>query len=287
MFQFTTTSVINTKLDSNGVTPKYVGSAEAFKVARVGTFKADNIVSVYKRDYSVGVEEEATVVVPTVTAGRVARLEIDVRLSGSANTEYANTHLYFRKPVVVEVIATGAAATDAEALVEQINKLQNRFGESYVKADNSGATITVTAKEDTQRFHSIKVYQEPEDDAKDYTYIDKNAEFTVTKPGKKGFGDDAYMISSIVVPTVENSKAFGVNAEERPVLGGNYTQFTLRYEIDKDSEDGILSGLKSVTTHVFYVTYTLASEFETEIKKAFSNVESVTDTPAEAEVDGN
>ena len=43
MFQYTTTTVINSALDSNGVTPKYSGDANAFKVTRVGTFKKDNI----------------------------------------------------------------------------------------------------------------------------------------------------------------------------------------------------------------------------------------------------
>ena len=83
-----------------------------------------------------------------------------------------------------------------------------------------------------------------------------------------------------MVPTIENTRAFGINQEERPVLGGNYSQFTLRYDIPKDSDDGVWAGARSITTHVFYVKSNLASAFKAEIIKAFPDVEAVTDSPA-------
>ena len=39
MYQFTTTTIINSNLDSNGVTAKYSGDAAKFVVTRVNTFK--------------------------------------------------------------------------------------------------------------------------------------------------------------------------------------------------------------------------------------------------------
>ena len=44
MFQFTTTTVINSNLDSNGSTAKYTGAATYFQVTRVGKFLTDKIV---------------------------------------------------------------------------------------------------------------------------------------------------------------------------------------------------------------------------------------------------
>ena len=282
MFQFTTTTVINSGLDSNGVTPKYSGDANAFKVTRVGTFKKDNIKSVYERAYSAPTKEVATITVPTVAAGKVIRLEVDVRLSQNTYSEYANSYLHFKKPVVVEVIATGTAATDAAALEKQVSGLQDRFGESYIKATAAGAVITLSAKNQYQRFYNAEISEEvlspnsliqPE-------YKVVSTGFTVTTPGKVGFGDDAYMIASIMVPTTENTRAFGINQEERPILGGNYSQFTLRYDIPKDSNDGIWTGARSITTHVFYVKSDLVNDFKAEIIKAFPDVETVTDSPA-------
>ena len=60
MYQFTTTTVINSNLDSNGVTPKFAGSATGFNVTRVNFFKKDNIESIFKTPYAAGVKEVAT-----------------------------------------------------------------------------------------------------------------------------------------------------------------------------------------------------------------------------------
>ena len=282
MFQYTTTTVINSALDSNGVTLKYSGDANAFKVTRVGTFKKDNIKSVYERAYSAPTKEVATITVPTVAAGKVIRLEVDVRLSQNTYSEYANSYLYFKKPVVVEVIATADATANAAALAKQVAGLQDRFGESYIKATNAGAVITLEAKNQYQRFHNAEISEEvlSPNSLVQPEYKVVSTDFAVTVPGKVGFGDDAYMIASIMVPTTENTRMFGINQEERPILGGNYSQFTLRYDIPKDSNDGIWTGARSITTHVFYVKSDLVNAFRTEIAKAFPDIEEVTDSPA-------
>lgn len=282
MFQYTTTTVINSALDSNGVTPKYSGDANAFKVTRVGTFKKDNIKSVYERAYSAPIKEVATITVPSVTAGKVIRLEVDVRLSQNTYSEYANSYLYFKKPVVVEVIATADEAANAAALAKQVAGLQDRFGESYIKATNAGAVITLAAKNQYQRFHNAEISEEvlSPNSLVQPEYKVVSTDFVVTVPGKVGFGDDAYMIASIMVPTTENTRVFGINQEERPILGGNYSQFTLRYDIPKDSNDGIWTGARSITTHVFYVKSDLVNAFKAEIAKTFPDVETVTDSPA-------
>jgi len=275
MYQFTTTNIINSALDSNGVTAKYSGTTTVLNIPRVGNFKKDNIVSVYKRAYSVGIKEVATVTVPTIAAGKVAQLLVNIKLEQSANAEYGNVQIYFQKPVIVEVIATGNFTTDATNLVKQLNSLKDRFGSSYITATSSGATITLTAKDNNQRLNAVKVSEE---DTSVNTIIDPQyksvATGTVTVAGKLGFGDDEYMLKSIRIPTIENNMPYGIAADERPVLGGNYTQYTLRYSIDKQS-DGILSGFKSVTTHVFYVLSSLVTAFEAEVEKTFPGIVTV------------
>ena len=283
MYQFTTTTVINSAKDSGGTADKYAAilNDTVFQVTRVGNFKKSGIASVYQRNYAAGVLEKATVTIPTVDAGKTIRLTVDVRLSGSTDSEYATPFLYFRKPVTVEVIATGTAGTDAAALAKQISALKDRFGVSYITASAVGAVITFEATVDTQRFYDIKVEEEvlspnsliqPE-------YKTLAGQFTVTVNGKIGFGDDAYMIKSIMIPTMENVRPWGVNAEERPVLGGNYTQFTLRYDIPKEAM-GIATGARSITNHVFYVKSDLVTPFKTELAKVFADIEVVSDNPS-------
>ena len=272
MYQFTTTTVINSNLDSNGTTAKFSGSAAGFNVTRVNSFKADKIVSVYKRAYSAGVKEVAYVTIPTVEAGKVVRLNMNIKLSQQTKSEYASIYLDFQKPVIVEVIATGTAATDAAALVAQIKDLKDRFGVSYITAAIvSGAQISLTATDNNQRFASVKVEKEIastnsiiQPEYQDVT----NGTFTIHAKGKIGFGDDEYMIRSIMIPNTENTRYFGINKEERPIIGENYTEFVIRYAIEKTGDDGIYSGAKSITTHVFYVKSGLVSSFETELAKA-------------------
>ena len=266
MYQFTTTTVINSNLDSNEVTPKFAGSASGFNVTRVNFFKKDNVESVYKNPYTAGVKEVAIVTLGAATLGKVARLSIEVRLAQqNADSEYANAYLWFRKPVVVEVISSGVAATDATALVAQLNGLKDRFGSKYFNASAVGAAITLTALDDNQRFYSVKFEQEI---ASPNSIIEMEynpvagTSFVVSVAGKPGFGNDSHMIKSVMIPTYENSRFFGTNKEERPIIGGNYTQYTIRYSVDKHIDDGISSGGKSITTHVFWVKSDLVEAFD-------------------------
>ena len=277
MYQFTTTTIINSNLDSNGVTAKYSGDANAFIVTRVNTFKKANIVSAYKRAYSAGVKEVAKVTVPTIASGTVARLTVDVRLSQQTDSEYANTYLYFKKPVVIEIVASGTAATDATAFKNQLIALKDRFGFAYITATTNGADIILTATNNNQRFFSATIEKEKASTNSiilpEYENVTAGT-FSVTTPGKIGFGDDEYMIKSLMIPTLENTRYFGINKEERPILGGNYTEFVIRYSVDK-VDDGIVSGHKSITTHVFYVKSDLVAAFETEILKTVGTLTSL------------
>lgn len=266
MYQFTTTNIINSSLDSNGSLAKFAGAATYFQVQRVGKFLSDNIVSVYKRPYTAGVKEVAKVRIPTITSGLVARLSIDIRLSEQTDSEYANAYLYFKKPVDVEIIASGTAATDATALAAAINKLKTVYGESYVVAAVIDTDyVQVTAVNFNQRIYAMKVEKEK---ASTNSIIQPEYEdvtagtFSVTTAGALGFGDNDWMARRIMLPTAENTRYFGISKDERPILGGNYTQYTLKYKIEKSSADGINAEGYSITTHVFYVLSSLVTSFE-------------------------
>ena len=93
MFLYTTTTTIinaanavdvqgNALLDNAGSpVARYAGTATEFKVIGTGTFKASDIKSVYKRSYTAGVKEVATITVPAGTSGEIFRLAVDVKLA--------------------------------------------------------------------------------------------------------------------------------------------------------------------------------------------------------------
>lgn len=279
MYQFTTTNVINSAyaldyngnilIDGNGSQmPKFSGSSAGLKVAQVGDFKKANIVSIYKRPYAAPVKEVAEVTIPVIASGLAARLEIFVKLSDAVQSDYVNYSMDFQNPVTVEILASGVAATDATAFVAALNSLKNRFGQSYFTAAvNSSTKVRITVREPEQRIKSMKVSKEDTtvNTMVQPVYTDVTAStFTVVTRGKNGFGDDKWMLSKITLPTIENTKHFGISKGERPVMGGNYSQYTLRYKVEK-SGDGIVAAGYSVTTHVFYVLSSLVSSFESAI----------------------
>jgi len=281
MFQYTNTVVINSSLDSNGTLAKFSGASSVFTVTRVNKFAAANVLGCYKRAYSAGVKEVAQITVVNGTANKVVRLNIDIRLSDSTYSEYANTYLYFKKPVMVEVVGSGTASTDAAALIAAVNALKDRFGSQYVVATSGGgAVITLTATNFNQRFFSVTAEIETAN-SNSITQVDYvvNATGAVTVLGKLGFGDDVWMTSHIMMQTLDNARPFGTNKEERPIIGGNYTEYVIRYKVDKDYDDGIVSNEWSVTTHVFYVLSTLVSAFDSALSSASISVTTVT-TPA-------
>lgn len=289
MYQFTTTNVINSlnALDHNGnaypdsygiPVPKFTGSATAFNVAKVGTFKKANIVSVYKRPYTAGVLEAAAITIAAGALGDVIRLTVDINLSQSTQSEYTNYSLDFKLPVVVEVISSGVAETDATALIAQLKALKTRFGHGYFTTTTTGgANITITAKDFSQRFNSF-VETKAVANANSLTQYDQTVIATgaVTINGAIGFGDDAWMQRAIMLPTYENTRYFGISKEERPILGGQYTEYALRYSVVKDGQDGTVSGATSVTTHIFYVISTQQVAFETALNVTFPGIIQIT-----------
>jgi hypothetical protein len=280
MYQFTTTNVINSAyaLDYNGnilvdgagsQIAKYVGTAAGLDVRKIGNFKTANIVSIYKRPYTAGVLEVAEVTIPTIASGLVARLEVVIKLSGSTQSEYTNYTLDFQKPIVVEVISSGTASTDATALVAQLNGLKNRFGHSYFTATvDSSTKVRITCKEYEQRVKSMIISKEvasPNSIVQPEYENVSSTTFTVVTAGKVGFGDTPWMMRQVMLPTAENVRYFGISKDERPIIGGNYSEYTLRYSVTKDGTDGILGAGTSVTTHVFFVLESLVPYWEAAI----------------------
>lgn len=292
MFLYTTTTIINAAnavdvqgnalLDHAGAPVKrYAGTAKEFKVIGTGTFKASDIRSVYKRAYAAGVKEVATITVPGATSGDLLRLTVEVKLDGSVQSDYANFTYDFKQPLTVDILSSGTANTDAAELAKVLNKIKTEYGRSLFVASASGAVVTLTARTNDQRFKSVtleKVGAVPLNTLN--IPITSLATGTVTVKGKTGFGDDAWMLKSVMLPTYENTRHFGIIKDERPILGGNYSQYTLKL-VTKAGEEGVFMGDdKSVTNHVFWVADSQVDDFETAVKAAFADLEVVGDDPS-------
>ena len=299
MFQFTTSTIINTAnavdvegnnlLDNNGAAVlRYRGDRNQFLVPGTGTFKSGYIQSVYKRVARAAVKEVITIVIPAysgdVKAGELLRLTVNTRLQNKVQSNYTNFQYDTENPQSVDIIGLADASANAAKFALEFNKLRTQYNHSYFTAKATGATLTLTVRDSDQRL-SAKLEMVYKLVGAEFTpKIVSIATSTVTTPGESGFGDAAWLLRTVMLPTYENTRHFGAGTDAMPILGVNYTQYTLRYMVPS-GEDCIWNrNKKSVTTHVFWVGSGLVTAFEDALKTVFADIEEVTNDPKQNEI---
>ena len=273
MFQFTTTTVINSDRDSSGK-PMWTANDNSFYVKRVNEFKKDNITVVYKavpvepKLASIAIDLDA---VTGVKTGDNLRINIYIGLSeGSNDPIYANDFYFKGRPMTFDFTWMGSADKTAEALKKTIRKYQlNIYGEKMVDVKVEDSVITLTATTEYQRFRRAALElldAEAWNNMGEYKEIDDAV--TVISEGQEGFGTYSWILHNLRIPTTAHTDAWSINQKEMPIPGAKYTQFTLHYCVDRGTLglNAVGHQVTSATTHVFYVKEDLVSSFESALK---------------------
>lgn len=275
MFQFTSTTVINTNKDLTTGLDRYTADANAFSVKRVGKFKKDNVVAIYKRVASAPKKAKITFTIPSVeglTAGNY-RIALYIRLSGSNNSYYSNDMVFKGKPLYIEfLVKQGDTAENIAALIVKNAKkyLTMIYETKLLEVSNSEAVVTIEAVDEYQRFAKAEL-QKFNENAGLQTLKGYMGEFqaiapaaTVVEAGKEGFGTYTQILKDLRVPTAANTRWNRIAQDESPIPGAEYNQYTVVYCTDRGIMGGDAVGMpvKSQTTHVFYVKKDLVTEFE-------------------------
>ena len=292
MFQFTSTTVINTNKDLTTGLKRYEATENDFTVKRVGKFKKDNVVAIYKRAASEPKKAKITFTIPSVeglTAGNY-RIALYIRLSGSNNSYYSNDMVFKGKPLYIEfLVKEGDTAENIAALIVKNAKkyLTMIYETKLLNVTNSSAVVTIEAVDEYQRFAKAEL-QKFNENAGLQTLKGYMGEFqaiapaaTVVEAGKEGFGTYTQILKDLRVPTAANTRWNRIAQDESPIPGAEYNQYTVVYCTDRGIMGGDAVGMpvKSQTTHVFYVKKDLASGFEALFTTAGvdSKVEEVTE----------
>lgn len=283
MFQFTTTTVINSDKDTSGK-ELWTRSGESFYVKRVNEFKIDNITAVYKAAASDPVFESAKIdfaaLSTEVEKGDMLRLNMYIGLSqGSNDPLYANDFYFKGRPFVVDFVWKGK--DDVKALKKLIDKLQlNVYGEKFLNIDFEDDVLEVTAVTEYQRFRKIAIEKlDPTKWNNMGEFIEVEVDDLVTlTPGKEGVGTYSWILHNLRLPTTAHTDAWSINQKEMPIPGAKYTQYTLHYCVDRGTLglNAVGHQVTTATTHVFYVLESLAESFENALTGADY-------TPAEGE----
>lgn len=306
MFQFTTTNVLNSLKElttgKDLITVIATSGSEETRIKRVGNFKKVNVQDIY---YTPGSEAELAAVCFDMTgleADGKYRLNLYIGLTqGSADSRYANDLYHKGKAFSIDFVADADASKTAENLVNILNKYDILvYGDRQLKASAKTKFVAIEAVNEYQRFVRANIEKlDPNayfemGDYKVVKGLDKLTKLTthdaVVKDGapvaegkfvgKEGFGTYSYLLHNLRLPTDARSGAFAWNKEESPVPGVIYDEYVLHYCADRGElgMNAVGDTVKSVTTHVFYVPNTLATEFQAAMK----NLGSVMNTATKA-----
>lgn len=294
MFQFTTTTVINSAKDyTNPSVELFKGDSKYFDVKRVNRFKVKNIRSVYKQDPVAQSNAKATIdmakVKETLTANKATkgtfRVEIYVHLAQSNNNPlYSNTWVVKGRPWTFEFSAT--STEEAATIVDKVIKMITKFklftmDTEQLKATKESTKLVLTAQDPYQIFSKVELqYFDPSIGTTtgcctprgEYAPVENYGVTNVATitPGNEGFGTFEWIMRNLRLPTAEQTRWNALYQDDRPMVGATYTQYTLEYCENR----GILGGdavgeeTKSVTTHVFFVNQAVKEQFEAALTDA-------------------
>ena len=306
MFQFTTTNVINSNKDYTTGKPLWsvqeaaLDKPASLNVKRVNKFLGPNVVSIYKAEANDPEMAKVTLDLSQIGGkdGESYRLSVYIGLTqASQESRYANDLILKGKPFTVDFVWKTSAAEVAKNLVKTINKYAVMvYGEKLLNVSYSGTYLTIEAVNEYQRFRKVNIEKFDKDayfGRGEYNVVrtledlseKTSAQLTGTVEGyfvgKEGFGTYSYLLHNLRIPTAMRTRAFGVNLDENPIIGAKYNQYTIHYCTNRGvlGTNAVGDTVKSVTTHVFYVNQSVASEFEEALTK-IAPTEGIVDVPA-------
>lgn len=287
MFTFTNTIVINSDKDALSGLAKFEGKTNQLRVRRFGRFDKDSVKSLYKRAGYNGTPSTAKFTMPEAPseagAEDIYRIELFMKLSGSQSSVMATAYtVYKSKPIHIEFkVANGDSASDIADNVLKAVKFYQQNLYPYIKATKGvDNTVTISGtdeyevfmKADLQKLVSATTSVYP-DDQNQYKKV---AEAVITN-GKQGFGTYTQIMKDLRLPTLEALRFGSPTAEELPVPGSLYTQYTLEYCKDRGimGTDVVGGTATSITHHVMFVRQDLVTAFEQALTNASLNATEV------------
>lgn len=297
MFQFTTTTVINSNTDyTNPTVELWSKGTDAegnptLNIKRHLNFKKPNVVSITKAEYIAPQNAKATLDLSQLdndnTKTNTYRIAMYIKLAqSSANSYYANDLVFKGKPLYIEFLwkKDEEAATVAKRVKEIVKKYMLAvYEKDLVKVTVEGEKVVITGIDEYQRFTrvDIELYVEDENPLPGKFQVVKSAlpttleeidgepnpdydENFVIEQGVEGFGTYQWILKNLRLPTAARTSWTAINADEAPIIGAEYNEYIIRYCVNRGIMGGDAVGevTKSLTTHVFYVNKTVATAFE-------------------------
>lgn len=233
-------------------------------IKRGGNYKIENIEGkIYKTAGHTGTKAKAVITPAALGTADVARLTIYLSTPGTEFVEFGSPNWQeFGKPYIVETTAEDAAGL-AAAIKLALNEDNAHFS---VKVNDS--KVELEAAETWMDFaevnYDLVTFADCSDCPKE-TVESKAANVAITK-GKTEFATAKWIVENLRFPSHPNLRYAPLYADEAPVAGTVYTEYSFEYKV-KRSVPGGLSAVgqvaDSIVRIVFYVAPGAQSAFET------------------------
>lgn len=240
-------------------------------IKRVGEYVLENIEGqIMKTEGRVGVPGSASFDIPKLAEGNLLRITMFISTPKDAFAEFAMPFWQeFGRPFIIET-----AAGSVDKVVDAI-KLSLNTGGKYFKVEkkstDASSESTTPAKDitiklndsflDFSEFHVDVIT--PQTDGADEKIVG-SAEVKITHSTHE-FATATWIRENLRFPSGPNMRYTPLYADEAPIEGVTYTQYSLQYKVEKAAPGG-LSGVNqlvsSITTHVFYVHPNAVPKFE-------------------------
>lgn len=302
MFQFTTTTIVNSLQDYNFPANDLIteikegNTVKGIHIKRDFNFLADNVEAIYKRAASDPVMAQATIDLTEVSApsaDTTFRIAIYIRLSGCQNSYYANDFVFKGKPFYIEFLwKNGETAANVAKKVVKIAKKYQQMVYEYqlLSITEDAGVLTIEGTDEYQTLTKIDLEKFDENKGawqegghvgafESIASIEEGNDIVaLVHQAEQGFGTYRNMIKDYRLPTAANTRWNKIVQDETPVVGAKYNQYTIVYCVNRGIMGGDAVGevVKSKTTHVFFVKQDLATAFETQLAK-IGTVTAVTD----------
>lgn len=284
MFQFTTTTVINNPVKSTTedyrkwtkgayrvVDQMHAYDEEAkdwsdeltdlpddkkkFVVTDGPDFYADECTEIFVAPFKEEVADKVKITLDGLDETLIYRLVFYIRSVGNADPRFANDFVFKGMPIMVEFTGD-AKAKDVKRIAEK--HILAVYGEKILTFNaTDDTTLEVEGGNGYQRFHYVALEAWMEDDTIEGGAYETVQNYTEdVEIGCEGYGTYAQVLKDLRLPTGDNFTWNSLNASEMPILGGEYTQITVR--LCKDLVNfpggiGVHNPQKSITNHVFFI----------------------------------
>ena len=263
MFNYTTEVIINDPAIIVAGTAENGLGEGVVAIKRGGNYKKDNIEGkIFKTAGHAGTKAKAVITPAALGTADVARLTIYLSTPGTEFVEFGSPNLQeFGKPYIIETKAADAAGL-AAAIKLALNEDNAHFS---VKVDESTVVLEVaeTWMDFAEVNYDLVTFADCSDCPKE-TIESKAANVVITK-GKTEFATAKWIVENLRFPSRPNLRYTPLYADEAPVAGTIYTEYSFEYTV-KRSVPGGLSAVgqvvDSVTRIVFYVAPAAQTAFE-------------------------